>query len=241
MALQVTERAVVGDDLEPVAQRLEAAAWPVTTVAGSRRGQRASRALAGAESADGRRGRVSAASVDSKSSAAAGPPRCRPRGRASPTGHGRRRPGRPVEVEPSRPALAGLRALSAGSRSIRRRGRAAPRARRSSGSPPATPEQHLAVAARLRQRLREQVQDQLLVALAGGEIPMCDSDAAGSSPRSRSSALAVIAAHGREGTRPRPSGNSCAAHAVTRRDRGGVDRKQCSIARSYSGPSSGSE
>ena len=136
VALQVAEAAVVGDDLEPVADRLPAAARAVAAVA----------ALAG-ELADQLRAldRVQGA----RSGCGSRPPRRRPtrtarreqvvlgavdvdeldRGRVVAARGGRGRGGRRRARSP--------RAARAGARSSRRRGRAGRRGRRSSGSPAA--------------------------------------------------------------------------------------------------------
>ena len=102
MALQVAERAVVGDDLEAVAQRLEAAAGPVAAVAPARR--RGRRAARRARPPTARPGGCACSSSDapaaSKSSAASSasssPSTCSRRtdGRASASPASRSRPSR---------------------------------------------------------------------------------------------------------------------------------------------------
>jgi hypothetical protein len=168
VALEVAERAVVGDDLEAVAQRLEAAARPVAAVdaladevaqhasalVAVERGDRGERLLlrrpGGLEQQRGQQPVLVAVDVQQP--------------------HGRPVLGivAAVEAEPRDPALRRLapaleeaHPLAAAVRPLDARDEA--RHHRLDRV-----EDALAVAARLRQRVRHQVQDQLLVCLARG-------------------------------------------------------------------------
>ena len=168
MALEVAERAVVGDDLEAVAQRLEAAARAVAAVRRARRrGRRASaRARSSSSACTARSVRSSGTPAASNSSAASSrsssPSTCISRDRDALV-----RVLVAVQPEPRRPAPLGRPALAqvvdpdvaaAGALDARDEARDHGLDRL---------EHPLAAAPRLRQRVREQVQDQLLVGLAG--------------------------------------------------------------------------
>ena len=138
VALEVAEGAVVGDDLEAVAQRLEAAAGAVAAVGAladevgeqlPRARRRRARDRGRSASLLGHRRRLEQQRRQQRSSS---PSTCSSRT----DGPRPRRSRCAVQPQPRDPALARARARARGSRPTRRRGRGAPRARRSSASPP---------------------------------------------------------------------------------------------------------
>ena len=137
MALQVAEGAVVGDDLEAVAQRLEAAAGPVAAVGAlsDQRRQQLGPLLAvehvepGEDLGLRRAGRLEEAGGEQ---VLFGPVDVDQLDRG-----GGRAAAAAVEAEPRDPLLGRWRGAAPGRRSTRRRGRAGRPARRSSASPAA--------------------------------------------------------------------------------------------------------
>ena len=71
-------------------------------------------------------------------------------------------------------------------------------------------------------------------------MPMCDSDAAGSSPRSRSSALALTARRRTASDSPGVAGNVESTHALTRGSDSAYVSNRKSMLAAYSGPSESS-
>ena len=170
VALEVAERAVVGDDLEAVAQRLEAAAGAVAAVGAlaDQVGQQLARARRALSAATRHAHRLLVGARRPRTAARrAAPPRRRRRAAAAPTGARSASPAA-VEAQPRDPALGGALArlevgdpLAAAVGALDARDEA--RHHRLDGL-----EDPAAVLARLGQRVGEQVQDQLLVGLAGG-------------------------------------------------------------------------
>ena len=176
MALQVAERAVVGDDLEAVAQRLEAAAGAVAAVravadeVAQQRGTRSAPTARRCGCARPPRARPRPRTAARR----AATPRRRRRGAAAPTGP-RRRPARDdrssprrcthVSAAPSR-ACRYVDPLAAAVGPLDARDEAR-HDRLDRGEDP------LAVRARLGQRVGEQVEDELLVGLAASRRCPC--------------------------------------------------------------------
>ena len=168
VALEVAERAVVGDDLEAVAQRLEAAARAVAAVralADEVGEHRRARPRPTSASHGGQRRAPRARRRPRRAARRAAGPRRRPRARAGPTSASRRCVVA-VQAEPLDPAPLGGAALAqvvdpdvAAARALHARDEA-----RHDGLDRL--QQLPAARARLGQRMREQVHDQLLVRLA---------------------------------------------------------------------------
>ena len=219
MALQVAERPVVGDDLEAVAERLEAAARAMAAVAplADELGQHR-RALVRGQVANARRAprppSTTAASNSSAASSSSSLPCTDSRRTAGPAASSPRVRSRP---EPRRPALGAAAALleisdplaaAVGALDARDEARHHGLAARSGSCArsraPRAAARRTAAAAAARRPGRV------------AKMPTCESEAAGSSPRSRSSALALIeprcAASGCAGSR----GKRSSAHAITR-------------------------
>ena len=137
VALQIAEGAVVGDDLEAVAQRLEAAAGAVAPVGAlAHQGRQQLGSLGAVEDVDagedlGLRRRWRPRTGRRR----AGPLRSRRRGPARPRGRPRRRRG--GRGRGGRPSPRSARGAAGSRRSTRRRARGARPARRSSASPAA--------------------------------------------------------------------------------------------------------
>ena len=217
VALQVAERAVVGDDLEAVAQRLEPAPGAVAAVGRASRPDRRAAAPRSSASSDATASRI-ALLARTRSTRTAAPRAGRPR---------RRRRARSPTDGPS--ASASVDGSSRPSRSAHRS--PAPRPGLQVGDPLAAALGPLDARDEARHHGLDLVEDHPrrtrgpragdAPAGAGSaarrsgrvaKIPMCESELAGSSPRSRSSALALIArawaagglALGRAGTRSPP-------------------------------------
>ena len=173
MALEVAEGAVVGDDLEPVRDRLVAAARPVAAVARGRRrarkaASRARPAAARAAPCGSRPRKTAEPSNISAASRSSSDPRTDTSRTAGPVAS---TSSRAVEPEPARPAIGGLGAVGQVLDPL------------AAAVGPVDPrdearhhrlellEDRLAVHARLGQRRRQQVHDELLVGLAAREDP----------------------------------------------------------------------
>ena len=172
VALQVTEGAVVGDDLEAVAERFEAAAGPMAAVARARRRGRRARPPASSTSSSATASSVSVSDTPAASNSSAARRRS-----SSPSTCSRRTEGpSPVRLSPrrSRPRRAGppsrgllaaaqvVDPLSAPVGALDARDEA--RHHGLDGLEDLRP-----VGARLGERVGEQVQDKLLVGLTRGE------------------------------------------------------------------------
>ena len=193
MPLQIAERAVVGDDLEAVGERLEAAAGTVATVLPRRRSARAARRPARPAARRRPRGarRPRPSRTTRRAARRATPPPCRACAAGAPTA-----------PTPARRSSSPSRAAAASAASRRSRRNSIQRPPRSSRGTRTTKlgmifcsssSSRFAVAARLGERMREQMQHELLVRLAAAVDTDMRQRRRGSKPRTRSSAFARTA------------------------------------------------